>query len=91
MIKNGYHPDRSGDIVFILEPQTIIYGEKGTTHGSGYSYDTHVPLIFYGKGIKKGETKSRTNIVDIAPTINVLLGLKPNETYTGKALDFVIE
>jgi len=91
LIKNGYHPDRSGDIVFILEPQTIIYGEKGTTHGSGYNYDTHVPLIFYGKGIKKGETKSRTNIVDIAPTINALLGLKPNETYTGKALDFVIE
>ena len=91
MIKNGYHPDRSGDIVFILEPQTIIYGEKGTSHGSGYNYDTHVPLIFYGKGINKGEISIRTEIIDIAPTISALLGLEPSETYFGKILDFVIK
>ena len=74
-----------------MEPNTIIYGDKGTTHGSGYDYDTHVPLIFYGKGIKKGETKTRTHITDIAPTISALLGLKNNETYSGRILDFVIE
>ena len=79
------------DVVFILEPQTIIYGEKGTTHGSGYNYDTHVPLIFYGKGIKKGNTKIRTHITDIAPTISALLGLKNSENFTGKVLDFVIK
>ena len=91
LIKNGYHPDRSGDVVFVLEPNTIIYGDKGTTHGSGYDYDTHVPLIFYGKGIKKGDTKTRTHITDIAPTISALLGLKNSETFSGKVLDFVIE
>ena len=91
LIKNGYHPDRSGDIVFILEPQTIIYGEKGTSHGSGYNYDTHVPLIFYGKGINKGEISIRTEIIDIAPTISALLGLEPSETYSGKILDFIIK
>jgi len=91
LIKNGYNKNRSGDVVFVLEPNTIIYGDKGTTHGSGYDYDTHVPLIFYGKGIKKGETKTRTHITDIAPTISALLGLKNNETYSGRILDFVIE
>jgi len=91
LIKNGYHPDRSGDVVFVLEQNTIIYGDKGTTHGSGYDYDTHVPLIFYGKGIKKGDTKTRTHITDIAPTISALLGLKNSKTFTGKVLDFVIK
>ena len=91
LIKNGYHPDRSGDVVFVLESNTIIYGDKGTTHGSGYDYDTHVPLIFYGKGIKKGDTKTRTHITDIAPTISALLGLKNSKTFTGKVLDFVIK
>ena len=91
LIKNGYHPERSGDIVFVLKPNTIIYGDRGTTHGSGYDYDTHVPLIFYGNGINKGETRVRTEITDIAPTINALLGLKTSETYSGKILDFVIK
>ena len=91
LIKNGYHPERSGDVVFVLKPNVIIYGDRGTTHGSGYDYDTHVPLIFYGKGINKGETNIRTEITDIAPTINALLGLESSETYSGKILDFVIK
>jgi predicted AlkP superfamily pyrophosphatase or phosphodiesterase len=91
LIKNGYHPERSGDVVFVLKPNVIIYGDRGTTHGSGYDYDTHVPLIFYGKGINKGETSIRTEITDIAPTINALLGLESSETYSGKILDFVIK
>ena len=74
-----------------MNPNTIIYGDKGTTHGSGYDYDTHVPLLFYGNGINKGETRGRTEITDIAPTINALLGLKTSETYSGKILDFVIK
>ena len=54
-------------------------------------------LILLGKNISTGERldnylfRESSSQVDIAPTINVLLGLKPNETYTGKALDFVIE
>ncbi|MAU25234.1 MAG: alkaline phosphatase [Flavobacteriaceae bacterium] len=91
LIKNGYHPERSGDIVFVLEPNVIIYGDRGTTHGSGYDYDTHVPLIFYGNGINKGETSIRTEITDIAPTINALLGLETSQAYSGKILDFVIK
>ena len=40
---------KSGDIIFKLKENVISYGNKGTTHGSGYAYDTHVPLIFFGK------------------------------------------
>ena len=52
LIQSGFHEQRSGDIALILEPNIIFYDGKGTTHGSGYNYDTHVPLIFYGNGKK---------------------------------------
>ena len=88
--RNGFHKERSGDIAIILEKNIIFYDGKGTTHGSGYNYDTHVPLIFYGKGIKKGETSERTEIPDIAPTISKLLG-QQMENSTGNILEFIFE
>ena len=90
LIQNGYHKERSGDIALILKENVIFYNGKGTTHGSGYNYDTHVPLIFYGYGIKKGETLNHTEIPDIAPTISKLLGLEMKNS-TGKVLDFIFE
>ena len=90
LIQNGFHKERSGDIAIILEPNIIFYDGKGTTHGSGYNYDTHVPLIFFGKGIKKGETLERTEIPDIAPTISKLLNQKM-ENSTGNVLDFILD
>lgn len=91
LIQNGYHPKHSGDVVFVLEPAVISYPETGSTHGSGNSYDTHVPLLFYGKGIKKGETYQKTEIIDIAPTISALLGIAFPNGCTGKPLGFVFE
>ncbi len=73
----GFNRKRSGDIAFVLEPNWIGWsGATGTTHGSGYSYDTHVPVIFYGWGIKKGNTVNYHTITDIAPTISTVLRIK---------------
>ena len=91
LIQNGYNIPRSGDIIFKLKENVISYGNKGTTHGSGYSYDTHVPLIFFGKKIAQGESNVKTKITDIAPTIAKLLGLKKMSDSTGEVLDFVIK
>ena len=91
LIQNGYNIPRSGDIIFKLKENVITYGNKGTTHGSGYSYDTHVPLIFFGKKIVQGESNVKTKITDIAPTIAKLLGLKKLSDSTGEVLDFVIK
>ena len=91
LIQNGYNIPRSGDIIFKLKENVISYGNKGTTHGSGYSYDTHVPLIFFGKKIAQGESNVKTKITDIAPTIAKLLGLKKLSDSTGEVLDFVIK
>ncbi len=91
LIKNGFNQKRSGDVVYILEPSVISYPRKGSTHGSSYVYDTHVPMLFYGKGIKNGSTSRRSEIVDIAPTIATLLGIPfPNAT-TGEPLFRMLE
>ncbi|MDA9356723.1 alkaline phosphatase family protein [Flavobacteriaceae bacterium] len=91
LIQNGYNIQRSGDIIFKLKENIISYGNKGTTHGSGYSYDTHVPLIFFGKKIAQGESDIKTKITDIAPTIVKLLGLNKMIDSTGEVLEFVIK
>ena len=91
LIQNGYNVLRSGDIIFKLKENVISYGNKGTTHGSGYTYDTHVPLIFFGKKIVQGESNVKTKITDIAPTIAKLLGLKQMSDFTGEVLSFVIK
>ena len=55
----------------------------GTTHGTSYSYDTHVPLIFWGGNIKQGITDRKVNIRDIAPTISTILGIAYPNGCTG--------
>jgi predicted AlkP superfamily pyrophosphatase or phosphodiesterase len=79
-IQNLYNPKRSGELLILLEPGWFVgYNTRGTTHGTMYAYDSHVPLIWYGNGIKKGETVEPTYISDIAPTLSQLLGiLEPN-------------
>lgn len=91
LIQQGYHQKRSGDVVFVLEPSYITYPETGSTHGSGLQYDTHVPLIFYGKGINKGESYKRTEIIDIAPTISAFLGISFPNGNSGDVLGEVIK
>ncbi|MBD2752729.1 alkaline phosphatase PafA [Spirosoma validum] len=75
LFRNVYHPNRSGDF-YVLQPPGWLEGrERGTTHGTIYAYDTHVPFLVYGWGVKPGETLRRTHIHDIAPTITALLHL----------------
>ena len=91
ILQNGYNQKRSGDILLVLRPGVITYTTTGTTHGSPHIYDTHSPLLFYGKGIRKGSTVERTEIPDIAPTIAALLGIAfPNGT-TGKPIAEVLK
>ncbi|MEO0902879.1 MAG: alkaline phosphatase family protein, partial [Bacteroidota bacterium] len=91
ILQNGYNQKRSGDILFVPEPGFVEYGRTGSTHGSPMIYDTHVPLLFFGKGVKQGKTVNRTEIPDVAPTISTLLGMAfPNGT-TGKPIGEVLE
>jgi predicted AlkP superfamily pyrophosphatase or phosphodiesterase len=90
LIQKGYNHVRSGNVAFSYNPAWMEYHNKGTTHGASYSYDTHVPLLFYGANIPKGFSVRKVNVVDIAPTVATMLHMSfPNGT-TGKPLIEVI-
>ncbi len=93
LVQNGFNQKRSGDLVYVLDPAVIStwYEKGGTTHGSGFTYDTHVPLIFYGNGIKKGHTYQKSEITDIAPTLSALLGIARPNGATGRVLTELFE
>ena len=91
LLQNGFNQKRSGDVIILDDIAHIAYSRTGSTHGSGLNYDTHVPLLFFGKGIKQGETLQKTVIPDIAPTISALLGISFPNGATGTPLGFVLD
>jgi len=91
-LQEGYNSKFSGDVLMIPYPATLgSSSRKGTSHGSGYSYDTHVPLIFYGNGIEKGTSTKKYTIIDIAPTISNLLKIEAPNGTSGKIIEEVLK
>ncbi len=81
---NGWNPSLSGDIIFNLKPGFLNnFMQSGTTHSSAYSYDTHVPLIFYGWKIPAKEINNLVYVTDIAATIANLLKINPPNACIG--------
>lgn len=94
MLSNGHNQKRSGDILYVFDPFVLNNGswnKTGTDHGTALNYDTHVPLLFFGKGIIHGATFQKTEITDIAPTISALLGISFPSASMGKPLEFVFK
>lgn len=92
IVQNGFNRVRSADVSIQLQPGWIDwYTKTGTTHGAAYSYDTHVPVIFFGAGIKKGNTALPVEITDIAPTICTLLDIEFPSGTSGKPIDPVLK
>ena len=90
-LRNVYQPNRSGDIYVMLQAGWFEGRTKGTTHGTAYAYDTHVPFLLYGWGIKPGQTVRRTLIADIAPTICTLLGILEPSGCVGNPVEEVFK
>ncbi len=88
-VRNGYNAERGGDLMIILEPYWM-YGSKGTTHGSPYNYDTHVPIIFMGPGIKAGRYNQAAKPNDIAPTLATMLDVEIPSGSAGRVLDEIL-
>lgn len=87
LVANGFHPERSGDVILITEPLAIFWRQAtGTTHGSPYTYDTHVPLLLLGAGIKPGTYWTPCTPADLAPTLATLLGIEVPTGVTGRVL-----
>lgn len=90
MLVNGYNQKLSGDVQFILKPQFYDRGSRGTTHGAWYPYDAHIPLLWYGWGIKAGKTNRETYMTDIAVTVAALLHVQMPNAAIGKVVEEVI-
>jgi len=94
-LRKGFYPKRSGDLFIQLDPnwhpddQAFLYG--GATHGSSYAYDTHVPLLWYGAGIKAGKSYQPATVSDIAPTLSAFLKIMEPSASTGNVLERVFE
>lgn len=88
----SYNVERGGDIMFLMKPQWNTSENKaGTTHGTAYNYNTHVPALFYGAGIKHGKSAQYYTITDIAPTISTLVKIKFPSACTGTPIAELLE
>ena len=93
-VLNGFYPQRSGDVIVVTEPYNIIFDlpddstdpRSTATHGSPYSYDTHVPLIIMGRDFQPGRYPQAATPADIAPTLAQVLQIKPPNCSIGRIL-----
>ena len=84
-VMNGFYAPRSPDVYVLLEPYWL-YGSKGTTHSTTFSYDAHVPVIFMGPGIKPGRFNRQISVNDVAPTLATYLDIETPSGSVGRCL-----
>jgi arylsulfatase A-like enzyme len=84
-VLRSYNAQRSGDLEILLEPYWMR-SRTGTTHGTPYNYDTHIPLMFMGPGIRPGRYDAPTALNDLAPTLATLLSVETPAGADGRAL-----
>jgi predicted AlkP superfamily pyrophosphatase or phosphodiesterase len=88
-ILRGYNLTRSGDLEIVLEPYWMRVA-SGTTHGTPYAYDTHVPLVFMGPGIRPGRYDATVALNDLAPTVATLLAIETPSGSQGRVLNEIL-
>jgi hypothetical protein len=84
-VRNGFNLARGPDIFAVTDPYYVFVG-SGTSHGSPYEYDTHVPVMFLGAGIRTGSYAGNIGVQDIAPTLSTLLAIKAPSGNMGRVL-----
>jgi predicted AlkP superfamily pyrophosphatase or phosphodiesterase len=98
-LQRGFHPDRSGDVMIVYEPgifptsdfRTPVSKVRGTSHGSGYAYDSQVPMLWFGKGVKRGDSSRKVHPRDIAPTLSFMLNLQMPAGASGNPLKELLD
>ena len=90
-MENSWNKKRSGDLQIILQPGYFDGSATGTTHGTWNPYDAHIPLLWYGWGIKKGSSNEEVHMTDIAPTLAALLHIQMPNGSVGRVIEEVIK
>ena len=85
-VLRGYHPARSGDVEILLYPYWIGGGDSPATHGTPYSYDTHIPLILRGTAFRAGTYDQPVALNDLAPTLATVLEVETPSGSNGRVL-----
>jgi hypothetical protein len=88
-VLNGFYPRRSADLEVLLEPYWL-FSEGGTSHGTPFGYDTHIPLIFMGAGIRAGVYQRPVALNDVAPTLAAILEIEPPAGSVGRVLPEIL-
>ncbi len=87
LYRNNFDPERMADVFVVYKKYFLVNARQtGTSHGSPYDYDRHVPVIFFGKGVKAGYIPDRISVVDLAPTLARLMGLAPPKDVDGRVI-----
>jgi len=84
-VNNGFYRARNGNLIILFEPGYIT-GNSGSTHGSPFGYDTHVPVIFLGAGLRPGHYYQKIMVNDIAPTLAAIAGVAQPTGAVGRVL-----
>lgn len=87
----GRNPKLSGDIQVVLSSGYLNYGSTGTSHGSWYPYDAHIPFVMMGWGIKAGTLGRQVYMSDIAPTVCNLLKIQMPSGTVGTAIPEIVD
>ena len=88
-ITRSFHPDAAGDVYILLRPGWLFHIGRhhgGTRHGTPYTPDTHVPLVFWGPQFTTGIFPRPVEIVDLAPTLATVLAVSPPSLCEGRPL-----
>src|SRR5262249_24347843 len=92
-VERGFHPIRSGDVVIVQQQFWYLYPDAdafAAMHGSPYSYDTFVPILFAGPGIHPATVKRDVEPASIAPTIAAFLHIKAPSGCSARVLTDVL-
>jgi predicted AlkP superfamily pyrophosphatase or phosphodiesterase len=84
-------PDLPAAVVVTLKPFWYWDGVGFATHGSPHDSDAQVPIVFAGHGIRPGRHRERALVVDIAPTLAAIAGVRPMERMDGRVLRMALQ
>lgn len=88
-VARSFFPSRGPDLFVVFKPYWL-FGKTGTSHGTPWDYDTHVPLLFFGDGIRPGTFTERVGISDVAPTLAALLHVEAPSGNVGHILPEIV-
>ena len=91
MFIKGYNKKLAGDIQVVYRPGYFFGGATGTTHGSMYPYDSHIPLLWMGWGVKHGVLNREVYMTDIASTLAAMIKIQMPNGNVGKVIHELIK